>query len=289
MEGVETIYGEKMSPSIYKQYLDYCFKQNNFDVKALQSLREIYAKYKESYTLTISQLVEKDQDLFDKCANLIKEYIDSDCLTIVDYCKKFFVTEEDFKQAVSIVRKLDKDLLVLYKDAEKEKAKLIEEKKISELKNVAMKIASDVVLKDGTTRSYDIIDFFQDTNYPLGSLNKVGRGMISIQEQAKVRTFIDANICGDPLTEQSINRCIEMKTEYNCDLDENGNQIMGTGIIITANEKRTLVNYLKHIGVPITTKTYAAIIRRYKEHVIVIQESETLKATITVKEKRKVL
>ena len=149
------------------------------------------------------------------------------------------------------------------------------------LEEILYEIRNGVVLKDGTVRSYDILDYYQ--NPYINSVMDINtnfdliRNSIERKDLITFRKFMSENHPGTLLDSTMIKDMFSIKYEINTLKDKNGMPIPGTGRVITNNEKRMMIDYIIQNNLPLRSKIYKLALSRYISNELVLEDTKKLK------------
>ena len=115
-----------------------------------------------------------------------------------------------------------------------------------------------------TNRPFDMIDYYLYIGVEPSVIDdciKHPDSNLGKQDYIQLRRFISA--IGTPAEKLNLEQAMNSKLEINSQRDENGWPIVGTGRVITIEEKQEVINFLCEHNIPVTTKLYDIALRRY--------------------------
>src|SRR5574344_135553 len=128
------------------------------------------------------------------------------------------------------------------------------------------------IIENGETRKFDILDYYELVKVPNYIMTKYisanyDRTSITMYQKFNTR-YLDFVPLGDRgITTQIYNDYLEV----DCKKDKTGMTIVGTGRVITKEEKEALVNYLISNNIPVTTITYKCAFEKCRKGIISLE------------------
>ena len=175
------------------------------------------------------------------------------------------ISERDLKRELStkryerILKLLEVEEQATYKMYMRAlKYRKIASEKVEELlKEKLLKLLAYItngIEEDGKIKKFDMLDCYEIfkgyTNYLYGKV-KLFEGVLPAESRVKIQQFLSHTIDAE-LKSNEISDLLNEKCEFDCEKDEKGNNIKGTGIAITREEKENWLIYLKENNIPVT-------------------------------------
>lgn len=255
---------------IKDQIADYVLSYRKKEVSLTSDLTkkiEIYKEYKKS----ISNKGKKKQNENDLevATTFVSTFIDSEYSNKDKFCEKIKLPIEGFNKYVDLIKKHDNNLYNSY-------IKKIESESNKEFDLLTSLILT--ILKRIQENDFDLVDYYLITKHHFKNLNefdKVCRNVlanktITKDEYGLIKHFLlknacfksDNNLCTD-LKPMKVKKIMSTYDEIDTQVDKYGNDIKGSGRVITTEEKEDMIKFLKDNNVPINSKTYAGVKRRF--------------------------
>lgn len=254
-----------------------CFlKDNNIPINEL-NLEVALNKYKNENLFSNEHKMKEnpmEQDI-NIMKDVILDYMNSN-LRKTDYCNKTNIKLSVLRSYIQFM----KDNYTLESLSSNEFLKEFLDIKIQILCMID-KIKNGVESVDGNKRKYDVIDFYKDKTLPNRHIYAFAQEVLEKEELLQLKKFLNANrlivncyassFCGYNLNIENI---LTDSKEVNCKKDEFGNIIIGTGRLVTTEEKLATMEFLKQHHIPLTDRYYDLALNRYLEGTLIDKETE---------------
>lgn len=201
----------------------------------------------------VEQKIEKQKELILNLIQLVKAYNKSQYKDYKQFCVKYKISPKQFKCAVRITSRADKETYNQYlnKIVTQNKKQYPEETKIIE------KIINGIK----ETPKFTLLDYYYITKMNLEDLNEFAKKICTIEEYNIFNKFYEKN-----KTEKTINPSIVVKAEYM--INSYGEQIQ-----LDDDTRQAIVSKLQEDNIPITPKIYLEAVRRKIE--LISQKQKT--------------
>lgn len=262
------LYSRNISPcnfkTLYYNYFDHKLPldEENY-IRSYNKLNKFYSYYNK-YVNKI-----KENVYIDKIMGLVKEFLNSDEKNISVFCKKNRVSIEAFNKFMNIYKHVDKDTV----DKKMNAIKTDDDKIYSIAVNVISFLKNGIPEEDGSTRKFDIFDYYCYTLQDLSELlcYVKSSNKFNVNDKKELSKFCTAFIESE-MSELEVDKLLKSKHIINPLCDHNGRVIAGSGRVITEAEKISIIEYLKSNNIPLTSKTYRAAFNRFKENKLFAKE-----------------
>ena len=204
---------------------------------------------------------------------------DEESYTIERFCEKNNLEKGSFERNVTLVAELDVDLYALYKA----KTEQIKKQKYMNLVGSLNRVIEGLkngIEENGIARPFDLIDYFMITRISLKEILRLSQELVPSAEYRLLKRFCEQNVNGMTENLSVISRIMSERVIINCQKDNNGFPIFGTGEEFSAEQKEGLINYLKEKGIPINLYTYNALFRRYRDGFFGLNDKQLKKSDI---------
>ena len=116
-------------------------------------------------------------------------------------------------------------------------------------------------------RPFDIVDLYIMYNEYVNDIPKnINKCDLTIEEIRMIKNFLRKDSFADRrIAEKERNILIDGIDRVNCETDEKGRLVLNTGTIIPKEEKVLWFEYLENNNIPVTRRTYTAMLKRYKQ------------------------
>lgn len=183
--------------------------------------------------------------------------------------------EEELLESLDIINLVDKNIYKGTFDLLMEKNKKKYVLLVSKIKQMMCLIENGIKTNDGI-RNFDIIDFFELLRMDLMYIDRICKYCnFNAYEITLYKHFVGLN--------NFENRRIELinflnnNQEFNLKKDDKGNLILGSGVMLSKEEKEKLVEYLKDIGVPLNHKNLILASKRYIDGTLLFDDNVMVK------------
>lgn len=207
--------------------------------------------------------LEEEFKILPIAKSTIEDFIRSNT-TMKQYIKDKCIDPSIFIKYLRILKKHDANAYEKYA----KRKQTVQKQSFNDNNDTAQRLLlflkNGVSLEDGTTREFDLLDYylnFQILPKDLNDCVKCQTNPINIADYKILRPFISKLM--SPSTQLNIEQIMNATLEVNAQRDENGWPIMGTGRIITSEEKQEVIDFLINNNIPVTTKLYDIALKRY--------------------------
>lgn len=269
-----------------KQYFELNHNLKNFlsTYHIPDELREDLFKklqlYQEYLTLNKNQVKEeqkiKDQNQhvkenLDDAVSIINNFINGKYENIDTYCLNIKLDKPLFDKYLELVRQNDKQLYTKYlQHIESNKNKFYEKLLSGAL--IVIDLMKNGVEENGVKREFDLVDYYRYLPLGFDRVMRMVRDDINPDDYRLLSAYVGKHKYEQELSEVGIDNIYNMKTIVNVQFDEENKAIPGTGREITVVEKQNIINYLRSNNIPLTTKTYNIIYKRWLSGNLVLEE-----------------
>lgn len=246
---------------------DFIVVYRSKDEKSEKELRNKISAYVEHLTNKnkIAKKKEKEEKKINElptAKKIINEFIESGLSSINEFCKQSNIKRSTFYKYIEIIKEYDKNLYNLYLKKASTDRKIVYNNIFTIIKNIISFLKFGI--KDNNNfRKFDLIDYYLYTNYTMDEILKFAKMILSHDDLLLLSDFIRKNKIGaknDTLFEKMIMR---QKIILHYQKDEKGNIIPESEVIFDNEEKAKLINFLKENKIPINSKTYNLLFRKY--------------------------
>lgn len=267
------------SNNLYSFALGYCMLNKCLNMvkpvhENLLKKLQIYRKYKAKIRI---EIIEKAQIVHQENAkqrrnvieNVIKSFIESNYKSIEEFVNNYNlqvdntnnITIDIFNRYVDYLRKNNYELYKLYRD----KINNLKEENNIIIYGIINKILDEIkngILENGECRKFDLVDYYLETDLNPNFILKLLRKN-NYSDYITFKKFLKKYQNMLVLTEIFIKSILEEKTIVNVLFDSNNQVIPGSGRLVTNEEKRGIIEYLKENNIPLYDATYSIILKRY--------------------------
>lgn len=223
---------------------------------------------------------QKEQEAFEMLSTARKIVLDfiANPEKIPSFCEKNKIEQTEFKKMVSIVQTYDSNLFEQYTDT----INRLQAKRFTFLiqsgKSILQQLTQGVVLEDGTTRKFDIIDYLLATNLPYNEMLSVLKsGNVPEKDIRPFRIFMSRNKIGTEWSKKEIENTLNNQHIIGIQFDSNNNMIPDSGHEVTREEKTNIMNYVKTQDIPLCNETYRCALKRYQNGYLTFDEKGKVK------------
>ncbi len=235
------IYKElKILPDFFERQIE-LYRMNHdipfFKNKKITNMIERYKNWCDE-NLDLSEIKMCNKEELKNYEMLITDYIVEDLPSIKDYCDLKNISEFDFVEAISHLKKQSPkyyNSLLTYLDA-----------KIINKRLEIKQLGEDIIAKIINNPNYDILDFAEDSNISIHHIINIVGDYWGNKEVRILQTFDSKNHHQKKFNGLNIIEIFAMKEEVNFKRDENDKPIPGTGRVITKEEKAMIINYINN-------------------------------------------
>ena len=228
-----------------------------FPEKTLDELRSIIKARYDKYIHYKREIIQAN-DAKRKLANdMITEYITGLYPCIKSFCVINEVEKRDFFKYLEIVKKHNPHLYEKYS----EKALKIKNKEYNN-KIDELQIIIDYICHGIDGREFTILDYFKLTKYDIKTFYYLIESSLTEEEYHDVVSFFRKYKNMELLTESYI---MNEKREILCELNEKGLPIIGTGHVVTKEEKKKIIDLIKQDGYELYGPIYSIYLKRFFE------------------------
>jgi len=230
---------EKQLKAKINYYIDYIKEeQSNSVTSGVEKRNEILTRKRN----------EKELELLAPAIETLQSFIDDESL-IKEQSNK------SFDNMVEIIKKYEPELYAKYIDKIND---LKEQRFLSDFNNVKLIIDN---LKNGI---FDIVNYYSITKMSFSEImNFANKNMtLSNEESRLLKTFFVENKNDELMDDKKKKEILNGYVEFDSEKDENRKPILGTGRVVSREEKKFVMDYLEKNST-LTFKTYKITLRRY--------------------------
>lgn len=250
-----------------KKCLNIYLKENKPDIKKQEQTKssELIINYPEEKKQLYEKLLITNEA--EKIIEILKKYnkttIEIFEKGILEYRILFNKTEEELKNL--------KLKFIFYKNyLETINKEVIDKKMVINIIN----LIENGIEENGIKRDFDLIDFYNNTTIKIETILEYTKKELDQGKYKILKEFILENKDRLQSKPHEVKEIMKLNIELNCQKDKNGFPIIGTGELLTNEEKELLVEYLKKRKIPQNAKNYKLLIKKYKEGTISILKKE---------------
>ena len=242
--------GRKKFLEYYKGYEEYYEKNKYIIEEERQKEQEKQEEIKRKIELGNLEKYEK----------IIMAYVNSEELSILEFCAANALTENEFKYMISILEKNESEVFKVYENYVKNKNSrqyaIIMKKLNKMLKNL-------VEQKD----KYNLLDYYTDTNFTIDEAFKILKPTMTPEQRRLFMMFKNKYRNDQNLGVTGIDNFINnYNVSYCLEKDEKGNIVKTYEV--TKEEKQQVIILLKEKNIPITRNTCNLMLKKYFEEFI---------------------
>lgn len=194
------------------------------------------------------------------------------------FCETNNIELGDFRKMVEIIRNYDPTLFEQYSSYVDEQ----QAKRCSFIlkrgKSMIEQMNKGVMLNDGTTREFDIIDYLLATELSYNEmLDFLKKGKVPEKDIRAFRIFMNHNKVGIEWTTKEIENTLNNQHMIGIQFDSNNNIIPDSGHEVTREEKTNIMNYIKTQNIPLCSATYNCAFKRYQKGYLAFDEKGKVK------------
>ena len=174
-----------------------------------------------------------------------------------------------FKNILSFIKLEDKELYNLYE----QKALSIKQKNYRNMTSICKEIIDYInngILENGAVRSFDLLDYYHITKCDRTTILKILKET-SPKDVKIYGAFLRRYQNSKLLNESQVEEILNSKQTIGIEFDKNNNPILGTGYIVTQEEKENIFNYLKENNIPLYDDVYNIALKRYLNKNLIIK------------------
>ena len=239
-------------------------------VNTLKAKIQVYQEYLKNQKMIVRE--EQKQAILAPAQQTVQSFIDNG-YDVDTFCLSNDLEKDAFNDYITIIKKDDAVLYDTYQKKLMFQKNMHNSELIGKIRYIAKMISAGVT-HDGNSRPFNILDYYLITNVSLETVLENLSDTLTTKELTVLRRFYEKNI-DIPLGEYGMKNILDEIIEINCQKDERGFPIPGTGRIISIEEKQLVIDYLNSKYIPITSKTYSLALRRYLAGLLpVLGESE---------------
>ena len=264
----------ELFPILYPNFSDYeKFLEERFNIyfeyrKKIKHevLEKVFEKKKENRKI---KNAEKKKIEVENVKKIIKDFINGNYYIIEEYKNIHNIALGDLKHTLEVLSENDSDLYNEFLEKQEKGMEIIKQKTELLLSYLKNGIGS-------TKREFDVIDYYRIINVEIGALRSmvIKSTTLSNEDIYILVKFLGANLRP---TLVDINALLNTVVEINCETDENGNLIQGTGIVIPNEIKEKSIRYLENNDIPLNEITYHNILMKYLKKYYSIEEKSSKK------------
>ncbi|MBQ3021224.1 MAG: hypothetical protein IJD92_03265 [Bacilli bacterium] len=249
--------------SLSKEGLQFLY--NKEEILRIKSNALDYINFYYTNKEELDKLIKKDEEkevLLPLAEKTISDYLNGNFKSIYDYCLVRDCDQFRFKKYIEILKSFNS---IWYKKYEEKlnESKVDINDLISTWKNVLVGIDSGKIKKDNTIRKYDALDYFTDSKYSYETMIKHLEIFAPKEELIIFKRFLVENRLGFSLNDKDIEKIYSSKIEKKLMRDKNGIPIPNTGRIISLDEKKAIIEYMKTNHIPLNSKLFDIAVNRF--------------------------
>ena len=226
-------------------------------LKTIKAELRKYCTEQFQFKLELQKKAER-KEFVPLAKEMILDFISDNNYTKESFCEKYGITMNEFDGYVDVIKKDEPTLYSSYTIRNKE----AQSQRYAVLNNTITKIVDKIINgieENGEMRQFDLIDYYQMTSLSFDAVLKIKK--FNADEMRAFKRFVNKY---RDVRALYIPKIMSEKTEIDCQKDKDGFAIIGTGRIVTEEEKRSIINYLKNKNIPLTNHTYSIAFKRYK-------------------------
>ena len=262
-----------------------CFnKKDMFDeiYDNLMKKLEFYKEYRKPLSIEEAnearRITKEEGDLsyLNTAREVVLDFIESEYSSIKEflyYYNKnrlrrnihvYEITEQNFKKYLSVLKKYDNTIYMMYET----KVNQISERNYVILCKIASKIVEKIkngVIENGETREFDLLDYYFETKLSPETILKILQYNHSPDEK------IFRQFANKYKYKRRIDHMVGLMDENHTleiEFDSEGNLISESGIKITNEEKKKVIEYLKENHIPLYDRVYYIALKRYVNNLL---------------------
>ena len=248
--------------------IKYKLDKNELDIK-INSLRNKIQKVIDIYSDMIlaenKQQRENDKNDYleqirEQSIELIREFILTN-LTITDFLKEKNISREYFDDALNSISKHNEELYNKYNDHINKKRSERYAVLISKIDSIVDMIKNGIINEEtNLKKDFDILDYYINTNMTPEEFLNIAVKKYKGNDLRLIRAFFATN-----KTKNSEERIIR-ETKF-----------IINSVEITDEQKDIVINYLKQIKAPISTKIFKMALKRHLKNELILEETTNRK------------
>ena len=215
--------------------------------------------------------INKERHLKDENIKIIHSFsqlLESENLTLKEFAQKNGFSYSKTLMCFESLKEFQPDFYNKIKkhldDPKKREFKTILEK----INKICYEIIHGVDLEDGTTREFDILDYYSKTNFNYTEFNKLypKSGHYSVEEKRKIVKFLQK---------------IKSMTYFNMNQELDSKVVLlihGEMHEVTKDEKLSTMEYLKRNNIPLYYTVYNVALRKFLNGNLVVKEENKTRA-----------
>lgn len=222
-------------------YIEY---KNNLKKERLDKLKENNKILKERFQKeTIHEEIIRLRGIFSK-------FIDGNYNIIEEFKKDFNIKGVELRESLKFIKENDPEFYNIIVKKQNDGMQVINEK----VKSLSYYLRNGI-----NNRAFDVIDFYLIYKMDIEVLRNVVQNM-TLDNKYTLLRFLSSNIRLERLNVKVI---LNTLVEVNCEMDENGDLIKGTGFVIPRKIRENAIKFLEKNKIPLNDITYRTLINRY--------------------------
>lgn len=206
---------------------------------------------KEKEKMKNQQRAEYEKETLPLAKEIIADFVKSP-YNIKEYIESLSISHPKFNSYVKIIKKYDEELYNQYKNKTETESKMSFSILIGKGKKMINLIEEGIKVDGAQPREFDLLDYDNMTTLEPTELYSVIKSSLSPTER---RTFL--RFIGKYENDKNLNIKATMETTYKI-LDKDGHERL-----ITNEEKKRIINYLKEKNGHVTQKRYGLAMKKY--------------------------
>lgn len=264
------LYKDYFTSDEYRKFYSNLVKYNDFRLKKNKQKQIELKKEKKE---------EELRRYLDQARQIIISYLETKDKMFLEFLDEKNIDKETFNKYLESIKKYDKELYKEYL-SKKDEVEEVYTKNFEEKVKIICDGVTIGIKENGKVRKFDIIDYELLTNVPFTKVlpilhnNKKYAKAYSILKNYRLsfqlmdRFVIDENkVIGDIMKDEK---------RVGIEFDKNGKYIEGSGRVVTEEEKRNIICYIKNNNIQLNSKTYAAAFNRYNKGFLKFNKDKTL-------------
>lgn len=179
------------------------------------------------------------------------------------YCTKNNIEIEYYDRCVEIVRKNNPVLFKKYVTMIQRENERKSNEYVAKINEMMFYMENGIPVDDGDNRSFDLLDYFLFTTMDYNKMIRLLDIVMKDKDSRPMRTFITKNKVIREAIPVTVHSILNEHLEIGVKKDERGNLLVGSGSIITEEEKKYIIHYLNRNQIPFHYQLYQLALTRY--------------------------
>jgi hypothetical protein len=239
------------------------------ETKVVKSIEYANNKKKEASKKSFSESL---------AVTIVKGFLNSNSYNFSEYCEAFNY-KTTYKGITSLIKRVEEENPRLYSELMRRFSEQANEQ--SQAIKIIINLLLTGIKENGYVRPFDILDYYSITKLPVSLLLAAARKLDSNESTlfvsfASSLSHVTDSVFNDRLlSERELENIIASYDEYGCKI-ENGTVKIGSGKIITPEEKRGFISYINNNNFPLTQDAYFAVRKRYLKGYLSLPPRESI-------------